>query len=320
MSEAVIVGDIGGTHARFALACPQPGALPRLDHVTTLATADYPDAESALGAFMDSAPAPAPRRATLAAAAPPPLSDETAAGAPSRLSNGGWTLMPDRLADRLALEEVRVINDLEAAAHAVAHATPADLAPVCGPRLPLPDNGVISVVGPGTGLGAAMVVRHGNGQTVIPTEAGHIGFAPTDGLEDLLLTAMRRGLSGRVSAERLVSGPGLAAIHLALGGAPAINQKSLWMEALESESSEMQATLERFLALLGSFTGDVALAQGARAVVMVGGLGARLGERLSHPAFAERFCAKGRFSERMARIPVLRFRAGEPGLLGAALA
>jgi glucokinase len=203
--------------------------------------------------------------------------------------------------------------------HAVAGAGASDFASVCGPREDAEKIGAVtSIVGPGTGLGVAMLVRHAAGHMVVPTEAGHMGFAPTDGIEDVLLSAVRRGLTGRVSVERLVSGPGLAAIHLALGGAPAADQRELWRDVLGGESAEAEATLERFLAMLGGFAGDVALAQGASAVVLAGGLGARLGARLAHPAFAARFVDKGRFGARMAAIPVTRLLIDEPGLVGAA--
>jgi glucokinase len=308
--ERLVVADIGGSHARFAVAERIGGAV-RLRDVCVMPVAAHQGLAAAFAAFRAQAGDGLPEAGVLAVAG------EMEGGA-LRFTNNGWTMPHEGLAAALGLARVQLINDLEAVAHAVAHAGPADFASVCGPKAALPEEGVTSVVGPGTGLGVAMLVRHGNGYAVVPTEAGHIGFAPTDGIEDLLLTAVRRGLHGRVSVERLVSGPGLAAIHLALGGAPAENQRALWSDVLDSETAESAATLERFLAMLGSFAGDVALAQGAGAVVIAGGLGARLGERLAHPAFAERFAAKGRFAARMAGIPVLRLLIDEAGLVGAA--
>jgi len=307
--RTVAVADIGGTHARFALARLGRG-LPTLTHVTTTATAAHPSLEAAFQQFADSLQEPLPARAALALAAP--LAQDI------RSPNNLWTIRASDLPARLGIPDVRLLNDFESIAHAVAVADPKDFAHICGPRAGLPAEGVISIIGPGTGLGVAMLIRHNGQQHIIPTEAGHIGFAPTDGLEDLLLTAMRRGLSGRVSNERLISGPGLAPIHLALGGAPALDQKSLWTDVLGNDTAEAAATLERFLALFGSFVGDIALAQGASAVVIAGGLGQRLGDRLNHPAFADRLLDKGRYASHLAKLPVSRLLLADPGLLGAA--
>jgi glucokinase len=310
---SLIVGDIGGTHARFAIATPQPDGLPVLADITTIPTAAHPSLASAYAAFSARISAPLPPHAVLAVACP-------VEGELLQFTNNPWSIRPAALAVDLGLDSVRLINDFEAVAHAVAHAGPGNLAPVCGPAVGLPTRGVTSIIGPGTGLGVAMLIREGGLQAVFPTEASHIGFAAADGIEDVLLTAVRRELHGRVSVERLVSGPGLAAIHLAMGGAPAENQKALWTEVLTSDSSEARCTLERFLAMLGGFAGDMALAHGARAVVIAGGLGARIGDRLAHPAFVERFCDKGRFRQHMQGITVLRLLLEEPGLLGAAVA
>ena len=308
------MADIGGTHARFALARLQPDGPPALSHVTTMATSAHASLEEAFIRFAASLDEPLPAKAAVAVAAPLPRAADT----PVTFTNNPWTIRVRELPGQLGIAQVRLLNDFESIAHAVAIAAPHDFAPICGPRASLPTEGVVSVIGPGTGLGVAMLVRTQGRQQIIPTEAGHIGFAPGDGLEDTLLSAMRRGLAGRVSMERLISGPGLAPIHLAMGGAPALDQKSLWAEVLASDSSEAAATLERYLGLLGSFAGDVALAQGASAVVIAGGLGQRLGERLNHPAFAARFVEKGRFSRHLAALPVSRLLLTEPGLLGAA--
>jgi glucokinase len=318
--ERLVVADLGGSHARFAVAARVGGAV-RLDDLCVIPVAAHDGLAAAFAAFRAQAGGDLPQAAVLAVAG-------GVEDGHLRFTNNRWSMPYDGLAAALGLARVQLTNDLEAAAYAVAHAGPEDFAQVCGPRVGLPEDGVISVIGPGTGLGVSMLVRHGLGEqgvgeqgvgySVVPTEAGHIGFAPTDGLEDLLLTAVRRGLHGRVSVERLVSGPGLAAIHLALGGAPSQDQQTLWRDVLDSETTETAATLERFLAMLGGFAGDMALAQGAQAVVVAGGLGARLGARLAHPAFAERFVAKGRFAARMAGIPVFRLLIEEPGLVGAA--
>ena len=129
----------------------------------------------------------------------------------------------------------------------------------------------------------------------------------------------------RVSVERIVSGPGLAVIHEALAAIEGraiqrINDKSLWTLALEGSDSLAAAALDRFCMSLGSVTGDIALAQGATAVVIAGGVGLRLADHLPRSGFAERFVAKGRFEAMMAAIPVKLLTHPQPGLLGAAAA
>ncbi|WP_416907612.1 MAG: glucokinase [Polymorphobacter sp.] len=309
-AERLVVGDVGGSHARFAVAVRAPDGAVRLERVRVMPVSAHDSLAAAFAAYR-AEQRDLPAAAVLAVAG-------GVEGGWLRFVNNGWSVPQSGLEDALGLTGLALINDLEAAGHAVAAAGPGDVASVCGPRDGALSAAVTSIIGPGTGLGVAMLVRHAGGHVVVPTEAGHIGFAPTDGIEDLLLSAVRRGLTGRVSVERLVSGPGLAAIHLALGGAPAADQRTLWRDVLDGESSDVAATLERFLAMLGGFAGDIALAQGAGAVVIAGGLGARLGARLAHPAFEARFADKGRFAARMAGLPVVRLLIDEPGLVGAA--
>ena len=178
--------------------------------------------------------------------------------------------------------------------------------------------------GPGTGLGVAQVLRRQGGNMVIECEGGHIDFAPLDTLEDAMLARLRQRFR-RVSVERIVSGPGLAVIHEALAAIEGraiqrIDDKSLWTLALEGSDSLAAAALDRFCMSLGSVTGDIALAQGATAVVIAGGVGLRLADHLPRSGFAERFVAKGRFETMMAAIPVKLLTHPQPGLLGAAAA
>ena len=185
-------------------------------------------------------------------------------------------------------------------------------------------QGVISVVGPGTGLGAAHVLRTGGDYFVNETEGGHIDFAPLDHVEDRLLAQLRKAHT-RVSAERVVSGPGLQTIYRVLAqleDEPVrdLDDKELWQLALSGQDSLAAAAFDRFCLCLGGYAGDLALAQGAKGVVMAGGLGNRIAEKLPSSGFRQRFVAKGRFQSMMERIPVKQLRHEEPGLLGAAAA
>ena len=183
---------------------------------------------------------------------------------------------------------------------------------------------MIGIVGPGTGLGVAHILRREGRNHVIESEGGHVDFAPLDTLEDAILARLRKR-HRRVSLERIVSGPGLAVIHEALAtiegrAIQRIDDKSLWTLALDGSDSLAAAALDRFCMSLGSVAGDIALAQGATAVVIAGGVGLRLADHLPRSGFAQRFAAKGRFEAMMAAIPVKLITYSQPGLYGAAAA
>ena len=226
--------------------------------------------------------------------------------------------------EKLNVDTYSLINDFEAVGHAVSQLGPDHFHHLCGPNRPLPDDGVISIVGPGTGLGVAMLVKSPRGNRIIPTEGGHIDFAAVDSLEDRILLYLRQRYR-RVSVERVVAGPGLVSLYSALAeieGRPLVTQddKTLWQLALSGADSLAVAALDRFCLSLGSVAGDIALAQGGEAVVMAGGLGLRLADHLPTSGFDRRFRAKGRFEARMADMPVKLITHPQPGLFGAAAA
>ena len=223
------------------------------------------------------------------------------------------------------VERLTLLNDFAAVGHAVARAGEEHFVTLAGPDVPLPGAGTLAVVGPGTGLGVAHVWRDGAGfYRVQATEGGHIDFAPLDPVEDAVLARLRER-HRRVSAERVVSGPGLVEIHAtlaALGGvaiAP-LDDRTLWQRGLDGSDRLAADAVERFCLSLGAFAGDIALAQGASGVVIAGGLGLRLKDHLLHSGFAHRFTAKGRFAGLLATLPVKLITHPQPGLFGAAAA
>lgn len=311
----IVVADIGGTHARFAIAQLGEDGRIGLGPVATMRTSDHASLLTAWESFAADQGKGIPRTAAIAVACP-------IDGEILKLTNNPWTVRPKTLAEELGLATLTLVNDFGAVGHAIAHLGNEHLAHLCGPDEPLTEHGVITVVGPGTGLGVAHVLRRGRSATIMESEGGHIDFAPTDGVEDRIATALRDRYR-RVSVERLVSGPGLVEIHAALAkielrDIPQRDDKALWAAALGDEDSLATAALERFCLLLGGFAGDMALAVGASGVVIAGGIGARLAHRLSSSGFAERFKAKGRFELRMARIPVKLVTHPHSGLIGAA--
>ena len=313
----IVVADIGGTHARFAQADVGEGHVHALHQEVTLTVADYPDLASAWRAYAATTGGAMPDRASFSIAGPVQM------GA-FKCTNNDWVFDDRRLNADLDLSDHLLINDFVAVGHAVAQADDDSLVHLTGPDHPLPVEGMISIVGPGTGLGVAHLWRDTGGYRVQHTEGGHIGFAPEDTVEDAILARLRSQF-GRVSAERVASGPGIVPIYETLaelaGERPVLNgDRAIWAAALEGTDALATAALDRFCGVLGSVAGDVALAQGGAAVVIAGGLGLRLRDHLAGPAFAERFCNKGRYRDMLAAIPVKLITHPQPGLFGAAAA
>lgn len=316
MTELVAV-DIGGTHARFAIATPAADGAIALGEVVTLGTRDYASLSAAWKAFGARLGRALPRAAGLSFAGP-------VSGDELKLTNSPWVVRQSQMRSQLALDRFVVVNDFGAVGYAVSRLGPADLRHVGGPNVALPAEGVISIVGPGTGLGVAQLLRRDGQLHAIETEGGHIGFAPLDPLEDRMLALIRETF-GRVSAERLVSGPGLGNIHRALARiegrvARPIADAELWTLALGDQDAPAAAALDRFCLALGAVAGDLALAHGAVATVIGGGVGLRVADHLAASGFHGRYMGKGRFEARMATLPVKLIIHPQPGLLGAAAA
>jgi len=313
----VVAVDIGGTHARFAVAEVVGGSVQSLDPSVTLNTAEYASFQTAWEAFAARQAGALPRAAAIAIAGP-------IHGEVLQLTNNPWIIRPALISEKLGVDTYTLVNDFEAVGHAVAQVSPNDLHHVCGPDVALPGEGSITIVGPGTGLGVAQLFRKDGRYHVIATEGGHVDFAPLDSIEDAVLAALRERYR-RVSVERIVSGPGLAAIHEVLArlegrDAPQRDDKALWQAALAGTDSLAAAALDRFCLSLGAIAGDFALAHGPKAVVIAGGVGLRLADHLPRSGFAERFAAKGRFETLMRSVPVRLITHPQPGLFGAAAA
>ncbi len=306
--------DIGGTHARLVIARIGPDGAITLGEPVTLMTSDYAGIEAAWAGFSEALNSPLPRAAAIAIAAP-------ITGPVLRMINNSWVIERGGLDRRLGLDAITFINDFGAVAHAVAQLPGDAFEHLCGPERPLPPSGTISVLGPGTGLGVAHLHRFEGGYHVQPTEGAHIGFAPVDAFDDALLQALRPRW-GRVSLERVVSGPGLAEIYRASGGQAdtAIPDADLWQRGLAGSDPHAAQAVARFCLSLGSAAGDYALAHGASGVVIAGGLAHRLREHLRGTGFAARFREKGRYEAMLSEIPVYLLTHPQPGLYGAAAA
>jgi glucokinase len=323
----VVCVDLGGTHVRFAIANVSAEGVDSLGEPTTRQTAAYSGLDRAWAAYAAQAGRDLPRAASLAVACP-------ITGDVLKLTNSPWVMRSSQLARELGVDRLTIVNDFGAVGHATARLPAHYLQHVAGPDLPLPASGVIGVVGPGTGLGVAHVLRgpmftptgapQAAGYAVMESEGGHVDWAPLDSIEDAILQRLRQRFL-RVSVERIVSGPGLANIHAYLAeleGTPLAVQddKALWQAALAGTDRLAVAALDRFCLCFGSIAGDIALAQGAHAMVIGGGVGARVAPRLPSSGFAARFTAKGRMATMLAALPVRAITHPEPGLFGAAAA
>jgi glucokinase len=316
MTEIVAI-DIGGTHARFALAEVDQGRVVRLGEACTLKTADHAGLQTAWEAFGATLGRPLPPAAAIALAGP-------VRGEMLKLTNNPWIIRPASIPEKLGAERYTLVNDFGAVARAVAQLGDEHFSHLCGPDRPLPREGVISIVGPGTGLGVAQLLRRGGADHVIETEGGHIDFAPLDSLEDRILAELRQR-HRRVSVERVASGMGLTNLYEALAAIEGRDleyrdEKALWQAAMAGEDSLAAAAFDRFCLALGAVAGDIALAQGAQAVAIGGGLGFRLARHLPRSGFRDRFIAKGRYERRMDEMPVRIITYEQPGLFGAAAA
>ena len=313
MATELVAVDIGGTHARFVLARIENGRVLQLDKALTLETADYPGLPEAWQAFARHLGRPLPGAAALAFAYP--VENDL-----PQLTNMPWTIDRRTIPETLGIEQHLILNDFTAIGHAVASLDPSHFLHIAGPDDAISTSEVISVVGPGTGLGVGLVIR-GDGQyQVIASEGGNMDFSPHDDLDDRLVAALRARF-GHVSAERVVSGPGLRNIYAVIAKAEApYEDRHLWQKALEGSDQTAAAALDRFCLCLGSFAGNIALAHGANALVLAGGLGLKLRAHLPASGFAERLAAKGEYRAILERLPIKLLVHPEPGLFGAAAA
>ena len=317
----LVAVDIGGTHARFAIASIEDGAI-ALGEPETLHTEDHASFQTAWEDFRERRGGSLPPAVSMAIAGP-------VGGEVIRFTNNPWIIRPALVKAKLGVERFTIVNDFEAVAHAVARVGADQFRHLAGPERPLPERGTLSVLGPGTGLGVAHLWRDGSGgYRVQATEGGHIDFAPLDQIEDAMLARLRKR-HNRVSVERVVSGPAIVDIYETLAALEGravkdIDDIEVWTRGLsgpgQGGDSLAAAAVDRFCLSLGSVAGDIALAQGATGVVVAGGLGLRLRDTLLASGFADRFRAKGRFASLMGTIPVKLIVHPQPGLFGAAAA
>ncbi len=293
--ERTLLGDIGGTTARFAVL--SGGAVGPADHLPVSAYHSIVDAvRDYLGGRRERAPIGA---AVLGVAGP-------IEGGRCILTNSRWVIDVAELHRAFGFKSVHLINDFETVAHALPFLCASDLRPIATGQ-PIGDS--MAVLGPGTGLGMAGLIRRGSGVTVIPTEGGHATLPGATAREDAVIACLRDKF-GHVSAERALSGPGLENLYAAIAAidgiaAPDRTAEEITRQALDGGCPLCVAALDMFCAMLGTVAGNLALMFRARGgVYIAGGIAPRIVDVLARSPFHARFIAKGRFTPYLEGIPV----------------
>jgi glucokinase len=303
--RSILLADIGGTNSRFALAGPSG----RPERILVIENDTVADLESAIARYCDETNMH-PSAAVLAIASPIDGADEVA------LTNRTWRFRQSALAQRFGFAALRVVNDFEAIAWALPRLTADDTRPLGEHHTPR--EGVKAVLGPGTGLGVAALVPVGGRWHVVPSEGGHATFGAQAPDEiDVFARLMRE--HGTVSAETVVSGPGLARLFRALDPqAPPRAPEAVVAGALAGEDAPL-AAVRLFVRLLGRFAGGLALTfKAVGGVYIAGGVASRFGPLLDEHVFRKAFEAHPPYETLLQGIPTLLMHRTEPGLLGCA--
>ena len=311
MSELRLIGDIGGTNARFAIA--EGGKYRQLKHVEN---EHYPSLHDAMADYLKALPeAERKNLAGALAIAGPVLGDKIS------LTNKSWSFSIEELKRRLDLKSLAVVNDFAANAYAIPHLT-AQQKFAIGPRI---DNasGNIGLVGPGTGLGVSSLIANGDGWTLVAGEGGHATLAASTEEEFAIIQMLWKRWS-HVSAERVLSGAGLVNLYEALCAVRGIEPLMLspadvTKRAMDKSDENCVRAFDRFCDFLGSFAGDLALTISAfGGIYITGGILPRFKEAFAASAFRQRFESKGRFAGMLAKMPTWLILEELPGLIGLA--
>lgn len=313
--HTLLVGDIGGTNARFALANSDKVGF---TNAMTLQCADFQSSIAAIRHYLDKVGAAAPSVVCLAAAGP--VVDESIS-----VTNNHWLLSAQEIREDLGVSLATLMNDFEAIAWSIPHIEERFLESVGqASQKPLPeDNFNVAIVGPGTGLGTGGL-RSCNGLLLpLVGEGGHIGFAPKSKVQIELLEVLRDKFE-RVCAERILSGSGLENIYWALhvlrgDKQAALSAAEVFAAARDGADPVAADATQLFFEILGQVAGDIALVLGAQdGVYLAGGIVKRYPEMLHISGFRNAFESKGHHRSMMERIPTRLITYDEPGLLGAA--
>ena len=324
----LLAADVGGTKVALALAAARDARQEIVAH-RVYACREFDGLQPIIADFLQQPPVAGHRGAIAAACFS--VAGPVAANS-ATLTNLDWKIAGNALAAELRLPEVRLMNDFSAAGLGITRLAPSELETLQAGS-PVAQAARL-IIGAGTGLGAGLMTWQDDGYTVHPSEAGHADFAPVDELQDKLLAHLRRTY-GRVSYERVVSGPGLMRIFsfLQATGAGIPAKQLLDASKKRADTAELIAefalarldplavrALDLFVAVYGAFAGNMALATLARGGVYIsGGIAPKIAPKLKEGAFLRAFANKGRFGDLLAAMPVHVVMNPQVGLYGALL-
>ncbi|MHC9085422.1 glucokinase [Luteimonas sp. RIT-PG2_3] len=320
VQRPVLLADIGGTNARFALA-DTASPSPLLDEtIRAFVVADFASLADAARHYLDTCGhAGHDVDAAVFAVAGRVDGDE------ARITNHPWVISRQRTGQQLGFSRIDLVNDFAAQAMAVPLLQAADVKQIGGTQwqpASATADATYAVIGPGTGLGVAGLLLRGGVAYPLETEGGHVSFPPGTP-EELQILDRLSAQFGRVSNERLICGPGLVNLHRALSEIDGVDPgpmlpADITTRARAGDPRCMRA-VDLFCAIFGAIAGDLVLTLGAwDGVFLTGGLVPRMLDELLHSGFRQRFEHKGRFSPNMARVPSIAVLHPHAGLLGAA--
>ena len=311
-----VVADIGGTNARFGLvtSVDDPEHKFVIENQKTFASAEFDSIDKAVERYRETLGGEKISGACLAVAGP-------VAGDHIKLTNLNWNFCISETQQNLALSRLQIINDFAAYAYAISYLDSAMMRPInAGEAIA---DSPVAVVGPGTGFGVAALVKQNGHTNILASEGGHMSLAANTPLQAAIKEQLSRKYS-LVSIERVFSGPGLRHLYHALAAVEGRKAKELRTSeisqlALDGSDEMCQRTLALFCSWLGSVTGDLALALGARGGVFLGGgILPRIADFLLASEFQQSFSAKDQMSHYLEGIPVNLVTEGNSALLGAA--
>lgn len=308
-----LIADIGGTNARFALV-EEGSTTPQ--HQRTLSCANYRTLIDAVLAYLEDVSQDMPETASLAIATP--VSNDRVV-----MTNHIWDLSLEETRKTLGLMSLKVLNDYTALALALPYLTRDDVHQVG--RGTVVDKQTMAVLGPGTGLGVSGAICAGDYWLPLQSEGGHISYGPLNERETAVIDVIRKHRDF-ISAESLVSGPGLVLLYESIAKCDGVEHELLspaeiTNKALSKSDASAGEAVAMFCGVLGSVAGNLALTLGARGGVFVGGgIVPKLGDYFNSSPFRTRFESKGRFSKYLSEIPTYVISSKYPALTGAAVA
>lgn len=315
-SNPILIADIGGTNARFALA---DNSASQFSQAQTLEAAEFEHVTDAIDTYLSSHGITQLTAISLAVAGP--IRNERVI-----FPNSHWQVDCADLRTRYQIEHAYLLNDWEAISYSLSSMGSDDVINIGGEWAPLQDGDyTVGALGPGSGLGMSGLLRRN--QTLIPlvTEGGHAGFSPENQLQGLILNHLHQKFDDRISRERLLSGPGIINIHEALCAIhnqenPGLGAADIAVAGINKQDPICEETFDLFFEILGQVAGDIALALGANDGVFIGGgICQRYPTQLANSKFRKGFENKGRHSGLMKEIPTWLITHNNPGLLGASV-